>query len=204
PRRGTDRRSRGPASRPPRDEGRARRGPRRARRACPACAAGAARGRARQARGGDRAPRGRALPPPAKDRRGGAQTAGARVADGRGAAPAAGARGCGAAGRADVQRGMASSVAGPGRPGPARAAGLGRRKLVASAAVLLAALSDGQKAGIAGMGAAFMIFALVSSFVIPRRMPDFPGKRGVWPYVGVVVTFFVAMMAVVVFVGKEK
>ena len=70
--------------------------------------------------------------------------------------------------------------------------------------MLLAALSDGQKAGIAGMGAAFMIFALVSSFVIPRRMPDFPGKRGVWPYVGVVVTFFVAMMAVVVFVGKEK
>jgi mono/diheme cytochrome c family protein len=70
--------------------------------------------------------------------------------------------------------------------------------------VLLAALSDGQKAGIAGMGAAFMIFALVSSFVIPRRMPNFPGKRGVWPYVGVVVTFFVAMMAVIVFVGKEK
>jgi mono/diheme cytochrome c family protein len=70
--------------------------------------------------------------------------------------------------------------------------------------VLLAALSDAQKAGIAGMGAAFIIFALVSSFVIPRRMPNFPGGRGVWPYVGVVVTFFVAMMVVVVFVGREK
>jgi mono/diheme cytochrome c family protein len=70
--------------------------------------------------------------------------------------------------------------------------------------VLLAALSDAQKAGIAGMGAAFIIFALVSSFVIPRRLPNFPGTRGVWPYVGVVVTFFVAMMVVVVFVGKEK
>ena len=70
--------------------------------------------------------------------------------------------------------------------------------------MLLAALSDAQKAGIAGMGAAFIIFALVSSFVIPRRMPNFPGGRGVWPYVGVVVTFFVAMMAVVVFVGREK
>jgi len=70
--------------------------------------------------------------------------------------------------------------------------------------VLLAALSDAQKAGIAGMGAAFIIFALVSSFVIPRRKPNFPGGRGVWPYVGVVVTFFVAMMVVIVFVGREK
>ncbi len=70
--------------------------------------------------------------------------------------------------------------------------------------MLLAALSDAQKAGIAGMGAAFIIFALVSSFVIPRRMPNFPGGRGVWPYVGVVVCFFAAMMAVVVFVGREK
>jgi len=70
--------------------------------------------------------------------------------------------------------------------------------------VLLAALSDAQKAGIAGMGAAFIVFALVSSFVIPRRMPNFPGGRGVWPYVGVVVTFFVAMMVVIVFVGREK
>jgi mono/diheme cytochrome c family protein len=70
--------------------------------------------------------------------------------------------------------------------------------------VLLAALSDAQKAGIAGMGAAFIVFALVSSFVIPRRMPNFPGTRGVWPYVGVVVVFFLAMMSVVVFVGREK
>ena len=70
--------------------------------------------------------------------------------------------------------------------------------------MLLADLSGAQKAGIAGMGAAFMIFALVSAFVLPRRMPNFPGKRGVWPYVGVVVTFFVAMMLVVVFVDREK
>ncbi len=54
------------------------------------------------------------------------------------------------------------------------------------------------------MGAAFIVFALVSSFLIPRRMPNFPGGRGVWPYVGVVACFFVAMMAVVVFVGREK
>ena len=71
------------------------------------------------------------------------------------------------------------------------------------APVLIATLSAAQKAGIAGMGAAFMIFALVSSFVIPRYRPNFPGRR-VWPYVGVVVCFFVAMMVVVVFVGREK
>jgi cytochrome c551/c552 len=70
--------------------------------------------------------------------------------------------------------------------------------------VLLGALSDAQEAGIAGMGAAFIVFALVSSFVLPRRMENFPGQRGVWPYVGVVVTFFVAMMVVIVFVGREK
>jgi mono/diheme cytochrome c family protein len=69
--------------------------------------------------------------------------------------------------------------------------------------VLLATLSAAQKAGIAGMGAAFMVFALVSSFVIPRKRPNFPG-RAVWPYVGLAACFFVAMIVVVVFVGREK
>ena len=69
--------------------------------------------------------------------------------------------------------------------------------------MLLASLSAAQKAGIAGMGAAFIVFALVSSFVVPRYRPNFPG-RSVWPYVGLVVCFFVGMMAVVVFVGREK
>ena len=52
--------------------------------------------------------------------------------------------------------------------------------------MLLASLSAAQKAGIAGMGAAFIVFALVSSFVVPRYRPNFPG-RSVWPYVGLVV-----------------
>jgi mono/diheme cytochrome c family protein len=71
------------------------------------------------------------------------------------------------------------------------------------APVLIATLSAAQKAAIAGMGAAFIVFALVSSFVIPRRRPDFPGRR-VRPYVALVVCFFAAMMAVVVFAGREK
>ncbi len=68
--------------------------------------------------------------------------------------------------------------------------------------MLLGALSDAQKTGIALMGAAFIVFALVSSFVLPRRWPNFPGKY-VWPYVAVVICFFLAMMAVIVWVAKE-
>jgi len=69
--------------------------------------------------------------------------------------------------------------------------------------VLLAALSDAQKTGIALVGAAFIVFALVSAFVIPRRWPNFPGRH-VWAYVGVVICFFAGMMATVVFVAKEQ
>ena len=68
--------------------------------------------------------------------------------------------------------------------------------------MLLGALSDAQKIGIGLMGAAFIVFALVSAFVLPRRWPNFPGRH-VWAYVGVVICFFVAMMAVIVFVAKE-
>jgi mono/diheme cytochrome c family protein len=69
--------------------------------------------------------------------------------------------------------------------------------------VLLAALSSTQKTGIALMGAAFIVFALVSSFVIPRRWPNFPGRH-LWAYVGVVACFFVGMMSVIVFVAREQ
>jgi len=69
--------------------------------------------------------------------------------------------------------------------------------------VLLAALSDAQKTGIALTGAAFIVFALVSSLVIPRRWPNFPGRH-VWAYVVVVIGFFAAMMSVIVFAAREQ
>jgi mono/diheme cytochrome c family protein len=69
--------------------------------------------------------------------------------------------------------------------------------------VLLASLSSAQMAGLALMGAAFIVFALVSSFVLPRKWPNFPGKY-LWAYVAVVGCFFVGMMATVVFVAKES
>ena len=43
-------------------------------------------------------------------------------------------------------------------------------------ALVVASLSTGHKIGLATVGAAFIVFALVSSFVLPRRIPNFPGR----------------------------
>ena len=42
---------------------------------------------------------------------------------------------------------------------------------------MLAALSTAHKLGLGLSGLAFIVFALVSSMVLPRRNPDFPGRR---------------------------
>ena len=65
------------------------------------------------------------------------------------------------------------------------------------------ALSGGQKAGLLAFGLAFIAFALISSFVLPARNPNFPGKHVGW-YVVVVACFFVAMLAAVLVIGREK
>jgi mono/diheme cytochrome c family protein len=72
-----------------------------------------------------------------------------------------------------------------------------------SALPLVAALSTGNKLGLAAVGAVFILFALVSSFVLPRRNPNFPGKAIGW-YVALGVLFFVAMISAVLVFGKEK
>src|SRR5262249_35930868 len=82
--------------------------------------------------------------------------------------------------------------------------GRGRRsgKLVASASVLLA-LSSAQKAGLAGMGSAFIVFALISSMLIPRYRPEFPARLlGV--FLGLVGLFTAAMLLTVFFVARES
>jgi mono/diheme cytochrome c family protein len=71
-----------------------------------------------------------------------------------------------------------------------------------STIVVVAALSSGHKLGLALVGAAFIVFALVSSFVLPKLNPDFPG-RGVGWYVTLSVVFFVAMVAAVIVFGRE-
>jgi mono/diheme cytochrome c family protein len=70
-------------------------------------------------------------------------------------------------------------------------------------ALVVAGLSMGHKVGLATVGAAFIVFALVSSFVVPRRNPNFPG-RFMGLYITVSVVFFVAMLSAVLVFGKEK
>jgi mono/diheme cytochrome c family protein len=70
-------------------------------------------------------------------------------------------------------------------------------------ALVVADLSSGHKVGLAVVGAAFIVFALVSSFVLPRRMPNFPG-RFMGLYLTIAVLFFIAMLAAVLIFGKEK
>jgi cytochrome c6 len=70
-------------------------------------------------------------------------------------------------------------------------------------ALVVAGLSTGHKIGLATVGAAFIVFALGSSFVLPRRIPNFPG-RFMGLYLTIAALFFVAMLAAVLIFGKEK
>jgi uncharacterized cupredoxin-like copper-binding protein len=69
--------------------------------------------------------------------------------------------------------------------------------------VLLAALSTENKIGLALVGAAFIVFALVSAFVIPAFKPDYPGRRGLPAFLTLCVALFVGMMFAVFFFGRE-
>jgi mono/diheme cytochrome c family protein len=65
------------------------------------------------------------------------------------------------------------------------------------------ALSAGQKTGIAVVAAVFVAFALASSFLLPRRWPDFPG-RGVRAFVVLSALLFVGMMSTMIALAKES
>jgi uncharacterized cupredoxin-like copper-binding protein len=69
--------------------------------------------------------------------------------------------------------------------------------------VLLAALSTGHKIGLGLVGLAFVLFALVSAFLLPRIRPDYPGRRGLPAFLTVSVALFVGMMFAVFFFGRE-
>lgn len=68
---------------------------------------------------------------------------------------------------------------------------------------VVAGLSTGHKIGLAVVGAAFIVFALTSAFLLPRFNENFPG-RGLGWYVVLCVAFFVAMISAVVVLGREK
>ena len=63
--------------------------------------------------------------------------------------------------------------------------------------MLLAGLSTGNKLGLAVCGAIFIAFALTSSFVIPRRRPDYPGRNGMSVFVIVSIVLFAGMLTAV-------
>jgi uncharacterized cupredoxin-like copper-binding protein len=69
--------------------------------------------------------------------------------------------------------------------------------------VLIAALSTGHKVGLGLVGLAFVVFALLSAFVLPTLRPDYPGKRGLPAFLTLSVTLFVGMMFAVFFFGRE-
>ena len=69
--------------------------------------------------------------------------------------------------------------------------------------MLLAALSTGHKLGLGLVGLAFVLFALVSAFLLPALRPDYPGKRGLPAFLTVSVALFVGMMFAVFFFGRE-
>jgi hypothetical protein len=68
--------------------------------------------------------------------------------------------------------------------------------------LLLAELTTAQKIGLAVVAAAFIGFALVSSLVIPRRHPDYPGQAGMSVFVIVSLVFFGSMISAVEFLSK--
>jgi cytochrome c551/c552 len=68
---------------------------------------------------------------------------------------------------------------------------------------VLLALSALQKTGLALAGAAFVAFALLSSMVLPRYRPEFPG-RGLRLFVAVSVVFFLGMLAAVIGFARES
>jgi mono/diheme cytochrome c family protein len=69
--------------------------------------------------------------------------------------------------------------------------------------VSVLALTSGQKAGILVVALVFIAFALLSAFVLPRRNPDFPGRRvGLFSLVSV--GLFVAMLTAMVVFAQES
>lgn len=69
---------------------------------------------------------------------------------------------------------------------------------------MLAVVSTQNKLLLGGMALIFIVFSLVSSFVLPRRDPNFPGeKRNL--FIAVTAVLFVAMLlAVELFAVEEE
>jgi mono/diheme cytochrome c family protein len=69
---------------------------------------------------------------------------------------------------------------------------------------VLLALTTNQKLGLGGTAAVFIAFALLVALVIPRRYPDFPGRRGLVPFLVVTLILTIAMLGAVEVFAKEE
>jgi hypothetical protein len=68
---------------------------------------------------------------------------------------------------------------------------------------VLLGLTTSHKIGLAGTAVVFIAFALASSFVLPRRWPDYPGeRRGLFIFATIALT--VAMLAAVEIFAVEE
>ena len=67
---------------------------------------------------------------------------------------------------------------------------------------MVIALSSGQKTGLLIAAGVFIAFALASSFLFPRRDPDFP-SRSLNLFVTVTLALFIGMMATIFVLAKE-
>jgi plastocyanin len=70
--------------------------------------------------------------------------------------------------------------------------------------VLLAGLSTGHTIGLSIVAVLFIAFALASSFLVPRRWPDYPGKTGIGIFAVVCVLLFAAQLTSVWVFGAES
>lgn len=69
--------------------------------------------------------------------------------------------------------------------------------------MLIAGLATGNKIGIAVAAGIFIAIALISSFVLPRLNPDFPGKA-MAPFVALTIALMIGMIATIVLLAKEE
>jgi uncharacterized cupredoxin-like copper-binding protein len=70
--------------------------------------------------------------------------------------------------------------------------------------LVLAGIATGNKIGLAAVAAVFIAFALLSSFVAPRRWPDFPGRQGLSVFVIASVVLFAAMLTAIIVLAVEN
>jgi hypothetical protein len=67
--------------------------------------------------------------------------------------------------------------------------------------VLAAELSTGHEVALIVAAAVFIVFALASSFLVPRYKPDFPGPAGLSVFALASIVLFGLMIAAINFFG---